>query len=345
MKKVLIAIIGVGLCAVGLFLFSQKKFVDMPSITLEQGLASVFLQKKAEPITLVFAGDVMFDRGVKRNVERYLAGDFSGLFANTPYLQTADITFLNLEGPVATGGRNVGSIYSFRMDPIVLSALKNAGIDIVSFANNHVGDYSKVAFDETLENLDHAGIAYTGAGKDYTEASTPKIIEVRGQKIGFLGFTDVGPTWLVAKENSSGTILATDKNIDSIIQLAKEQVDLLVVSFHFGDEYSLVNARQERIAKNAIDNGADIIVGHHPHVMQRVDEYKGKPIFYSLGNFIFDQYFSEHTMRGMVGTVSYNPETKELTTNAMVSPLSKQFVPQDAIPFDESLLLTKPFTP
>lgn len=345
MKKILTPLLLLGVIGVGIFFFSKKDFAYAPIIALEQGLASVREPKKVEPITLVFAGDVMFDRGVKRNVDRHLQGDFGGLFANTPYLQTADIAFLNLEGPVATGGRNVGSIYSFRMDPIVLGALKNAGIDIVSFANNHVGDYSKVAFDETLENLSTAGILYTGAGKDYREASTPKILEVRGQKIGFLGFTDVGPTWLVAKENISGTILATDKNIDSIIQSAKEQVDLLIVSFHFGDEYSPVNARQERIAKNAIDNGADIIVGHHPHVMQKMDEYKGKPIFYSLGNFIFDQYFSEHTMRGMIGMVSYNPETKGLTASAMVSPLSKQFVPQEAIPFDENMLLTKSFTP
>lgn len=215
----------------------------------------------------------------------------------------------------------------------------------MSFANNHVGDYTKEAFDETLQRLTEIGIAYTGAGKNYAEASTPKIIEVRGQKIGFLGFTDVGPTWLVAKENSSGTLLANDKNIDSIIQQAKASVDVLVVSFHFGDEYSPANARQEKVAKNSVDQGADIVVGHHPHVMQKYEIYKGKPIFYSLGNYIFDQYFSEHTMRGMVAFVSYNPETKELTVNTSVSPLSKQFMPQPLIPFDESILLTKTFTP
>lgn len=344
MKKVLTSIGVLLVVLVGAFFVSKKEYANAPLLAFS-GLKEIVAPEEVVPITFAFAGDVMFDRGVKRNVDRHLGGDEKLLFTNAPYFKDADIAFLNLEGPVAVGGRNVGSIYSFRMDPKVLDALTEAGIDIVSFANNHVGDYSKVAFDETLENLNRAGIAYTGAGKNYAEASAPRVIEVRGQKIGFLGFTDVGPTWLVAKENASGTLLATDKNIDTIIQHAKQQVDVLVVSFHFGDEYSPVNARQERIAKSAIDNGADIIVGHHPHVMQRIDEYKGKPIFYSLGNYIFDQYFSEHTMRGMVGLVSYNPETKELTTSAIVSPLSKQFVPQEAVLFDESMLLTKSFTP
>lgn len=342
MKKIL-AVILVLLISVGIFVFVQK---NESSIEINNFIPSLGeVKKESRPIKLLFVGDIMFDRGVKRNVDRHLAGDYNGLFKNTPYLQDADITFGNLEGPVALGGRNVGSIYSFRMEPKVLDALKNAGFDIVSFANNHVGDYTKEAFDETLDRLNGVGIKYVGAGKDYQEATMPNIIEIEGVKFGYLGFTDVGPSWLVAKENSSGTLLANDKNFDMIISSAKSMVDVLVVSFHFGDEYSPTNKRQESISKKAIDMGADIVVGHHAHVMQSVEEYNGKIIFYGLGNFIFDQYFSEHTMRGMVASVLYNPETKEFTKEIFVSPLSRQFVPQEKIPFNENMLIKEKFVP
>src|SRR5262249_35794721 len=151
----------------------------------------------------------------------------------------------------------------------------------------------------TLETLKNNNLLYAGAGENYTDATTPRIIEVRGMKIGFLGATDVGPTWLAATDTKPGVLLANDPHLTEIVADAKAQVDVLAMSFHWGNEYSPVNAHQEQIAHTVIDAGADIVVGHHPHVMERVEEYKGKPIFYSLGNFIFDQYFSEHTMRGM----------------------------------------------
>jgi poly-gamma-glutamate synthesis protein (capsule biosynthesis protein) len=164
-------------------------------------------------------------------------------------------------------------------------------------------------------------------------------------KIGFLAATDVGPNWLAAKADSPGILLASDPNLSTIIANAKKQVDVLVMSFHWGTEYSPANAHQESLAHQAVDAGADIIVGSHPHVMERIETYKGKPIFYSLGDFIFDQYFSPYTMEGMVATVFIDPETKELTSIEKVSPLDKNFVPQVLIPFDESMLVTKTFIP
>ncbi len=341
MRKILTVIL-VLFFIVGVFLFVQK---NENSITVEKFIPKVVEKRESRSIKLIFVGDIMFDRGVKRNVDAHLGGDYSKLFRNTPYLKDADVTFGNLEGPVALGGRNVGSIYSFRMEPQVLNALFDAGFDIVSFANNHVGDYTKEAFDETLERLDSVGIKYVGAGKNYQEAITPSVIEVEGVRFGYLGFTDVGPTWLVAKENSSGTLLANDKNFSEIISNAKSEVDVLVVSFHFGDEYSPTNKRQETLARSTVDNGADIVVGHHAHVMQSIEEYNGKIILYGLGNFIFDQYFSEHTMRGMVASVLYNPETKDFTKEIFVSPLSRQFVPQEKIPFSENMLIKEKFVP
>lgn len=309
------------------------------------------IEKEVLPVTLTFVGDIMMTRGVESSLNKNFKGDFSELFKNTAYLKESDITFGNLEGAVANGGRNVGSRFSFRMKPVSLMALRGAGFDIVSFANNHVGDYSTTAFIETLENLATNSILYTGAGKNYTEVITPAIINVRDIKIGFLATSDVGPNWLKATDQSTGLtaqagiLLASDPKLSEVIKNAKTKVDILVVSYHWGNEYSPTNARQIKLAHSAIDSGADIVVGHHPHVMQRVEIYKDKPIFYSLGNFIFDQYFSPHTMRGMVAQVSIDPYTKVIKHKLYVSPQSKQFIPQALIPFDEAMLITKTFTP
>lgn len=141
-------------------------------------------------------------------------------------------------------------------------------------------------------------------GSNKTDAITPKIIEKKGIKVGYLGFTDVGPNWLAATDTAAGVVLASDKEFEEIVRKASEQADALVVSFHWGDEYTTeFNERQEKLAHLAIDNGAVIVVGHHPHVMQDTETYKGGIIAYSLGNFIFDQAFSKDTREGMLLTV------------------------------------------
>lgn len=301
--------------------------------------------RSSEPIRIVFVGDIMMDRGVRTNVHRHGNNDYGTLFEHTAYLYDSDIAFGNLEGPVGTGGRRAGSKFSFRMDTASLTALRNAGFDIVSFANNHVGDYSRDAFMESLRHLQENNILYTGAGETYAQASAPTISTVRGTRVGFLGVSDVGPNWLVATERTPGILLASDPRLSEIIAIAKSQTDILIVSFHWGMEYSPANARQEKLAHSAIDAGADIVLGHHPHVMQKVETYKNKPIFYSLGNFIFDQYFSLQTMRGMVAEVSIDPETLAIGHREYVSELSRRFVPQEIVPFNESFLITKAFHP
>jgi len=258
-------------------------------------------------VTLTFAGDVMFDRGVKSSVNKNFNGDYYKLFENITskeggvnIFKNDDISFVNLEGPVSEMGHKVGSIYSFRMPTETISVLKDLGIDIVSFANNHVGDYTKTAFKDTLDRLKTGEISWTGAGYNYDEAKTVSTITVNDIKVGYIGFSDVGPEWMKATKESSGILLANDKNFDEIIKNAKEECDVLVVSFHWGEEYKPYNDRQKYLAEKAIDDGADIIVGHHPHVPQAIVYYKEKPIIYSLGNFMFDQYFSTETMSGLV---------------------------------------------
>lgn len=251
-------------------------------------------------ITMHFLGDIMLDRGVRNSVNKNFAGDYSALFEKMDVLKEADIVFANLEGTASDKGKNLGNLYSFRMDPSVIPALKGAGISIVSMANNHVGDWGLPAYIDTLARLKENEILYTGGGT-LIEAEQPTIIEKYGMKIGFLGFSDVGPNYMKVEEDKTGILLASNPKFEQIIKNASSQVDYLVVSFHWGDEYKkLHNKRQESLAHKAVDAGAKIIIGHHPHVAEDTEVYKNGFIAYSLGNFIFDQKFSADTMQGMM---------------------------------------------
>lgn len=284
----------------------------------------------SQTVSLAFIGDMMFDRGVRNSVTRNFNNDYNELFTFLPQLTRADIAFGNLEGPISNRGKNVGSKYSFRFDPVIAPVLKKSGIDIVSFANNHVGDWGQEAFNDTLTHLSEVSLLYTGAGKNKQEASQVTIIESKGVKIGFLGFTDVGPHWMEAQENTPGILLASDPERLNYISQAKTKVDILITSYHWGDEYVPHNERQEMLAQSSIDAGADIIIGHHPHVIQAIEEYNGGLIAYSLGNAIFDQHFSQETMEGMLLEILVNKDGIVSHTNSTF-PISKQFQPQTPI--------------
>ena len=307
------------------FVISKNKNVPIP--TTENAVRIINNEEK-KITTLYFVGDIMLTRGVKTSVDKNFNGDYNKLFENLGILKEADILFGNLEGDVSDVGTNVGSKYSFRMDPKVLPALKEAGFDAFLFANNHVGDWSIRAFKDTLARLNNIGILKTGAGEDKYDAKNPTIIEKNGVKFGFLGFSDVGPNWIEANEKTAGILLASDPDFKEIVQSAKTKCDVLIVSFHFGEEYKLIhNKRQEELAHSAIDNGADMVIGGHSHVMEDIEKYKEKTIVYSLGNFIFDQYFSKDTMRGMLFEATYDG-INLIKTEKKIITLNKKFQPE-----------------
>ena len=252
--------------------------------------------------TMLFVGDIMLDRGIRAVVENRSEGNYFSQFEKIADVLTgADITFGNLEGPISDKGQKQGSIYSFRMESAVTEALYDAGFDILNLANNHAGDYGREAMEDTLGRLGRAGIAYAGAGKNIEQAIGPTIIERSGVRVGFLGFSDVGPDWLKADEALSGVAIADIQTVTEAVRQARDFADILVVSFHFGEEYQThSNARQRELAHAAIDAGAKIIIGHHPHVAQETEEYKGGIVAYSLGNFIFDQAFSDETKEALM---------------------------------------------
>ncbi|MAZ40834.1 hypothetical protein CL654_01850 [bacterium] len=284
-------------------------------------------EPKKETITLGFVGDIMLDRGVRSSVDKR-GGDYSYLFQKIKFPKT-DILFGNLEGPVAYGGEEIGNLYSFRMHPMTLSVLKEAGFNVLSLANNHIGDWGPAAANESVNNIKDVGLSSVGWGKeDLNDALT--IIEKEGIRIGYLAFSDVGPAWLPSKKDEAGVYLATQSNLETYIPLAKKEVDILVVSYHFGEEYEPEsNKRQQTLARNSIDLGADLIIGHHPHVTQEIEEYNDGLIAYSLGNFIFDQYFSPETMMGRTllveigpsGIHSYTPGTSFLNGTFQIEAL------------------------
>ncbi len=256
--------------------------------------------------TLVFVGDIMLDRGVKKSIISS-GGNFSYPFANLDKVKNSDILFGNLEGPVSDKGRNVGSIYSFRMDPKVVSVLQDQGFDVLSVANNHIGDWTRLAFTDTLANFSDTKVMITGGGLTKSLATEPKIIEKNGVKFGYLGFSDVGPKGLEAGTTTPGILLAGDPTAPEVIKAAADQCDVLIVAYHFGNEYEKKsNWRQRELAHMAIDNGARVVVGTHPHVAQETENYRGGVIMYSLGNFIFDQYFSADTMSGLAVKITFD---------------------------------------
>ncbi|MEK7555983.1 MAG: CapA family protein [Patescibacteria group bacterium] len=267
----------------------------------EEALVSVS-NGKEEMIRLGFVGDMMFDRGVESHILRYGGENQDFPFEKIQaYLKTFDVLFGNLEGPVSDKGADEGSVYSFRMSPAVALALARAGFSVVSVANNHIGDFGKEAMTDTFRRLDDASIVYSGGGKTSAEAYNPKVMSVRGTRISFLAFSEFGKNYLEAKDFEAGIALISRESLQTSIALAKEVSDVVVVSFHFGDEYEPEpNDYQKETARLAIDLGADIVVGHHPHVVEPLERYKEGYIAYSLGNFIFDQNFSRETMEGAV---------------------------------------------
>lgn len=314
------------------FIFGSGAVNDLAAVLKTQKVTAAdrapdFSNLPNNTLSLGFVGDIMLDRGVRKVVEKN-GGDYDFPFSRiAPSLKLYDVLFGNLEGTISNRGVNVGSIYSFRMDPKSAGALANAGFDILSVANNHAGDWSRDGMIDTWNYLRDSNIQTVGAGMNADEAYAPVIVMKKGVKIAYVAFSEFGRGYMSAGLKMPGIAIISDEAIRVGVKAAREKADIVVASFHFGDEYEPEpSAFQKRIARLAIDSGADIVVGHHPHVAQSVEWYKGKVIAYSLGNFVFDQPFSEATMEAPVFTVLWN---KGKITNAYMrtAHMDKQFRP------------------
>ncbi len=242
--------------------------------------------------TLIFTGDVLFANAF---LAAYDAGGISAVVADglREQLIEADILMVNNEFPFSDRGTPMeGKQYTFRCSPSYVNALTELGVDIVSLANNHTLDYGREALTDTFAALDGAGILYGGAGESAERAEELQIIEVNGKKFGFLAVSRVIPdvSWKV--ENAVPGIFSCydETRLLELVREAKEQCDFVTVFPHWGTEYSeQPNEVQKQIAEKCMEAGADLIVGSHTHCLQGIGYFDGKPVFYSLGNFIFGQ--------------------------------------------------------
>jgi len=245
-------------------------------------------QGSGQQVKLTFVGDVMMASKVE-DILKQKGYDYP--YTNvTDLLSKADYTIANLETPVTTRGTEQKKDYVYRSSPLALSALRASGIDLVNLANNHVMDYGTEGLLDTFDALDQEGIQRMGAGKNLEEAYQPVIVEKQGIKIAFLGFSRVVPegSWKAAAGHPGVAETYNYKPAVEAIQKAKEKADIVVVTAHWGVERSdQPDKYQKELAHRYIDAGADLIVGGHPHVLQGFEQYKGKWIAYSLGNFIF----------------------------------------------------------
>jgi poly-gamma-glutamate synthesis protein (capsule biosynthesis protein) len=246
----------------------------------------------AAAVSIVSGGDTMGDRGVKTYLAAHGADAvFAGI---APTLRAADAAWVNLESPLtATSDPYPGKDVHFQGDPRLAAGLADAGIDVVNMANNHAVDQGQAGLLESIRRVQAAGVKVVGVGKDAAAARRPAIVHTSsGATIGFLGWTDI--IW-PGYEAGSGPGVATARTdmsqVTQAIRRLKARVDYVVVCFHWGIEYTdMPIAAQVSEAHAAIDAGADMVIGHHPHVLQGVQLYEGRFIIYSLGDLVFDHY-------------------------------------------------------
>lgn len=259
------------------------------------------LPQKSEEVSLVAVGDISYSRGVERIVRK--VNDINYPFLKIrDYLKSADLVFGNLETPIIQGAEIPNFEMIFRSNPGTEQALKRAGFSILSLANNHTPNFGKKGLTDTFNYLENAGIKYIGAGRNKQEANQPIYIEKNGIKFAFFAYNDVDvvPTSYEASDDHAGTAFMRIDKMTEAVKEAKQKSDFVIVSMHSGTEYAdRPNDSQVNFAHAAIDAEADLIIGHHPHVVQTLEKYKGKFIFYSLGNFVFDQPQKQETKEGL----------------------------------------------
>lgn len=254
--------------------------------------AAVAETEPEDPVVhLLFSGDVYFSSHVLTAYDN--AGGIHGVLdeAYRDEISRADIYMANQEFPFSDRGTPApDKQFTFRVPPERVSMMHELGIDIVTIANNHTLDYGTDALVDTCTTLENAGIPYVGAGANMDRAKQLETIEVRGRTIGFLAASRVYPdTSWVANSKKPGMVSGYDPSILlKEIEAAGEYCDYLVVYMHWGIERDEKPQEYQRtLGRQLIDAGADLVIGSHPHVLQGIEYYQGKPIVYSLGNFIF----------------------------------------------------------
>lgn len=249
--------------------------------------------------TIVFVGDVCFDWGL----EKLVAAGFDPFSEEIKSIvRGADIALYNNEMTLGFRGEPEDKIAHFRCPPETLALVTNAGFDAASVANNHALDFGVVSLLDTLSNLDRYGILHSGGGTNVVHATEPVPFDLNGIRIALLCFGYMNPSNLIATGSRPGVAPLDLRIITNRIASAKLSNDFVVVSIHWGREYyDLPSADQIRFGQTMIDAGCGLIIGHHPHILQGIENYRGGTIFYSMGNFCFPQTDNTHLRDTLIG--------------------------------------------
>ncbi len=252
----------------------------------------------AKEVSLVFAGDTVLDDTAGKIIEQ--GGDPFSDFSD--YFAGADIRITNLECVVSTRGQANDKMYTFQAHPRVIPVLQKH-FDAVTLANNHSGDFGPDAFAQMLSLLKEAGLAQVGGGMNLKDAHTPLVFTRNGLRIAVLSYNEFHPRSFEAGFDIPGVAWSEDQQVMEDIQTARRihRADLVIPIMHWGWENErTANPRQRQLAKLMIDAGADAVIGGHPHVTKDVSVYKGKPIVYSVGNFVMKETDNAFQRKGWV---------------------------------------------
>ncbi|MEO8462585.1 MAG: CapA family protein [Chloroflexota bacterium] len=320
-----------------------KSLEDWPLMVVRTYLAGAVPETPAvqyDPArawTLVAGGDIMLDRGVAKTVKTEGKGidfpfdggtvkitsrckDCSVFGWDLPrtqrtgdagvvrsLVQGADLAIFNFENPApdAFTWHSKGTVFS--ADPALIEGLANAGVDWVSLANNHIRDAGAKGILQTMTSLDKWSIAHSGAGADITAARKPALLTAGGQTVAMLGYdTIAGSYWATPSRVGSAPMTVANLREDVAASRAAG-ADIVIVFPHWGTEYDATPfAGQRALGEAAIDAGADMVIGNHAHWAAAMEVYRGKPIWYALGNFVFDQTWSEPTMEGITLELTFD---------------------------------------
>ncbi|HEY5374607.1 MAG TPA: CapA family protein [Polyangiaceae bacterium] len=260
---------------------------ELPQVSAETAAASAI----AQSLVLAAAGDVNLGRVCG---QRLLAdSSYDPLRGVAPIWANADLRFVNLESALSEQHGETQSPHHglvFTGPPVGADALARAGIGIVSTANNHAWDYASRGLLETLQNLDRAGVAHAGTGADEADAYRPAIVHVNGLSVAFFAVTQIWNLGVFREEEARHHVAWADfSRLRVALVKARAESDFVIVSYHGGEEYTDIPLPKTRaFISDVMSLGVDVVIGHHPHVPQGVGWYGGRPVFYSLGNFVFD---------------------------------------------------------
>jgi poly-gamma-glutamate synthesis protein (capsule biosynthesis protein) len=298
-----------------------KKWIHRLLLILMLCTNSAYAENKT--IKIVFVGDIMLDDLPGKYIQdgNDPFASFSALF------KSADLTIGNLECVVGTSGVAEDKPFVLRAHPRVLPVLKKH-FSALSLANNHSGDFGPQAFSSMLDLLDASGIKYFGGGRNLQEAYAPIIFDIKGKRIALLAYNLFFPRSFEALDDRPGNAWGEDDYVREGIKRARNihQADIVITYPHWGwENEKIASANQVALAHLMIDSGADAVIGGHPHVTQNIEIYKGKTIFYSLGNFVFDSFDTEETNTGWAvemtiqadSTISWNIYEAKLDGNGI----------------------------